>query len=164
MKRTIMALALTASLYAEESRVWTHEDTGRTLEGQAIDKKRDGSSIQIEESSGRKLWLKTESLTSEDQTYAKHWCADHDKLEARVIKSSSGGKKTIKVVVNAGNIPVKEVCESYSGESKPTTKTVPARTTLAFEDDVTSKYVVTLYSESDGTRIDQETSRSKTGL
>ena len=77
----LLALALCSTLNAEDSRTWTQAETKRTLEGEAVDKKRDGSAIQIETDAGKLLRLPTASLIEEDQTYIEHWFADADKLD-----------------------------------------------------------------------------------
>jgi len=71
------------------------------------------------------------------------------KLEARVIKSSSGGRKRISVTVNAGNISVKVISKKNPTDSQPIVKEVAARSSITFEQDVYTEYVVTLHRKSD---------------
>ena len=162
--KLVIILATIATAGADEpSRTWAQAETGKTLEGTAVDKKRNGDGIQIETDGGRKLWLPTDTLTDEDKTYIEHWRPDEDKLEARVVKSSSGGRKTIEVKVYAGNIPVKVVSKISPTDPRPVIKDVPAQGQTTFNHDVSTDYVVRLY-DSSKTVLDEETSKSKTGL
>ena len=158
----IAALSLVAR--AEEFRIWTQKETGRTLEAKMLDKRVDNSEAKLLMKNGRAVWVKSKTLSDQDQEYIKNWVREaKDILSARVIGSKRGGRKHVEVTVVANAKPLKIVCygtATATGDAA-LTKDVEANGKAVFDFWSGVKYRVEAWSGNE--LVDVETNARKTG-
>ena len=150
-------------------RTWTQKETGRTIEAKAVDKKGDGSSIQVFTKRNKRVWLKTSTLSEEDQTYIEEWSKPVDHLSIRVAGSGKG-YKLIEITAKAGGYPVRVVTSNQFSDQTPHVQDLDENESLTYKVKLGHKYTVTVYQghpslDEETTNIkilDEETNNNKT--
>ena len=142
-------------------RLWTDEESKRTIEGYITDKHRDGTSVEIRKKEGGHIWIPIAMLIKKDQEYAQKWvkAANSISVTNKVIKN--GGYRVIRVRALAG-LKDMSVKVQLGENGKIVTKKVKSGKTLDFQIEVYKGFSVSGYH---GKKlIDRETALKKTGL
>lgn len=142
-------------------RVWTDEETQRTIEGHITDKHREGTSVEIRKKEGGYVWVPIERLIKKDQDYARKWVKPQNAISVKNKVIKKGGQRVIKVRARAGlkDMVVKVI---LSPNGKVVTKKVKSGKTLDFQVEVYKGYTVSGYHGKE--LIDRESALKKTGL
>lgn len=142
-------------------RVWTDEETKRTIEGVITDKHKDGTRITIRKDTGGYLRVEIACLIEKDQDFAKKWVKAQDAITVTTKASRRGGEKVIKVRAMAGTKPMLVKVLTGAG-LKTLTYKLEAGEDRQFEVTVYKGYDVVGYHG--GKEIDREDALKKTGL
>ena len=70
----------------QDIRKWTQAGSFKTIEAKLVDKSEDGKKVQLENSGGRKFWLKTADLYKADQEFIAAWEKLPDDFEYIAVK------------------------------------------------------------------------------
>ncbi len=83
----VMLLAMLIAR-AEEFRIWTDAQTGKTIEAKLVEKLDDNSEIQLMLKNLSRSKVKTSRLSDDDQNYVKNWVVTDIKMEGQTVSTS----------------------------------------------------------------------------
>lgn len=99
--RIVLCVLITASLSFAEEREWTDSKSGKTIKGELVDKRADGSAILVKLANGKEHWIKLDRLSAEDQEYAAEWIKPFEYLKVVYEKDEANKVIGLKVVATA---------------------------------------------------------------
>lgn len=103
----VIGLSLFPTAFADEEeessyRIWTDEQSKRTIAGYITDKHREGTSVEIREKEGGYVWISIAMLIKKDQEYARTWVKAEDAISVTNKAIKNGGERVIRVRAMAG--------------------------------------------------------------
>lgn len=122
--------------------MWTQAETGKKIEGKAIDKRIEGEAIQILTREEKRIWLPTKTLSKLDQKYISQWVPDKERLSVRVVKAGKD-YKVIEITANSGGQNMRFVTW---GAGQPHERKLKAGQVVTYRLKVKPKYVCKAYA------------------
>ena len=155
-------LVLAASgLALAESRIWTDEESGRTIEGALVEKSSANDRIRIEKPGGSSVWVNVDRLVKADRDYAHYW-EKHENLISSVVKKSGKGWREVAVLAKGGTHGGQVVMLRYGPNSSKIIEEVKRGEERNFSFRGDKNWIVRFVLN--GRVLDEESALKKTGL